>query len=229
MSEAGRGRGRPPVSSREEVEAVAIGLFLEHGYAATSLAAITAASGVSRTTFFRYFPSKSWIIWSAFEEHTGRLRRLLADAGTGTAERAAEPVMTVVRTCVVESLRASVDDRGIWMKRFVILDESLELRAEESAQWIGWAEAVAEYVAARLDAGKDDLVPASVGGAVQAAFLATLRGWKTSPAPAPELLRGLDEALATLCEVLQGWIDREGEEGKDREGKGRGSGPASPA
>ncbi|MFJ1649545.1 TetR family transcriptional regulator [Streptomyces sp. NPDC088258] len=193
------------MSSREEVEAVAVGLFLEHGYAGTSLAAITGGAGVSRTTFFRYFPSKSGIIWSAFEEHTARLRGLLAAAGTD----ADEPVMTVVRSCVVEALRASVDDRGIWMKRFVILDESPELRAEESAQWISWAEAVAAYVAARLGSDRDALRPASIGGAVQAAFLATLRGWKDSSAPAPELIRALDSELAALCEVLQRWIDQE--------------------
>lgn len=202
MSEAKRGRGRPPVSSREEVEAVAVGLFLAHGYAGTGLAAITEAAGVSRTTFFRYFPSKSAIVWSAFDDHTARLRRLLAEAGDG------EPVMTAVRTRVVEALRASVDERGIWMRRFVILDESPELRAEESAQWISWAEAVAEYVAGRVGEDKGAVRPASIGGAVQAAFLATLRGWKTSTAPAPELLRSLERELVPLCDVLQGWIDQ---------------------
>ncbi|MFJ2509960.1 TetR family transcriptional regulator [Streptomyces griseoviridis] len=203
MSEAGRGRGRPPVSSREEVEAVAVDLFLAHGYAATGISAITAAAGVSRSTFFRYFPSKSGVIWSAFDDHTERLRGLLARA------EADRPVMTVVRSCVVEALRASVDDRRIWMKRFVILDESPELRAEESAQWISWAEAVAEYVADRLGEDSAGLRPASIGGAVQAAFLAALRSWKTATAPAPELLRELDRDLVPLCDVLQGWIDQE--------------------
>ncbi|MEU2733790.1 TetR family transcriptional regulator [Streptomyces griseoviridis] len=203
MSEAGRGRGRPPVSSREEVEAVAVDLFLAHGYAATGISAITAAAGVSRSTFFRYFPSKSGVVWSAFDDHTERLRGLLARA------EADRPVMTVVRTCVVEALRASVDDRRIWMKRFVILDESPELRAEESAQWISWAEAVAEYVADRLGEDSAGLRPASIGGAVQAAFLAALRSWKTATASAPELLRELDRDLVPLCDVLQGWIDQE--------------------
>ncbi|MEU1292879.1 TetR family transcriptional regulator [Streptomyces sp. NPDC005840] len=202
MSAAGRGRGRPPVSSREEVEAVALDLFLARGYDRTSLAEVTGAAGVSKTTFFRYFPSKSGIIWSAFDDHTGRLRRLLAEAGED------RPVMTAVRECVVEALRASVDDRGLWMKRFVILDESPELRAEESAQWISWAGAVAEYVAARLGEDGGGLRPASVGGAVQAAFLAVLRSWKTSADPAPVLLGDLERELVPLCDVLQGWIDQ---------------------
>ncbi|MFC4560974.1 TetR family transcriptional regulator [Nocardiopsis mangrovi] len=203
MAQAGRPRGRPPLSSREKIEAVAIELFLEHGYSGTGLAAIIEACGVSKTTFFRYFASKSEIIWYAFDDHTRHLRRLLAEAD------APEPAMTVVRTCVVDALRASIDERGIWMKRFIILDGSPELRAEESAQWISWADAVGEYVARRLGVSERALVPASIGGAVQAAYLATLRDWRTSSKPASELLLDLDADLAPLCDVLQGWLDQQ--------------------
>ncbi|MFF4476511.1 acyl-CoA-like ligand-binding transcription factor [Streptomyces melanosporofaciens] len=191
------------MTSREKVEAVAIALFLEHGYAETGLATVIDACGLSKTTFFRYIASKSEIIWYAFDEHTHRLRRLLAEADVR------EPVMTVIRTCVVEALRASADEHGIWMKRFIILDNSAELRAEESSQWMSWADAVSGYVAGRLGVSERGLVPASVGGAVQAAFLAALRGWQTSSEPASELLRGLDADLTPLCDVLQGWLDRQ--------------------
>jgi AcrR family transcriptional regulator len=201
-SGAGRPRGRPPASSRGKIEAVAIELFLEHGYSDTGIAAITGACGVSRTTFFRYYPSKSEIIWSAFDEHTRHLRRLLADADPD------RPVMTVIRSCVVEALRAAADDQGIWMKRFVILDTSAELRSEESAHWISWAQAVAGYVADRIGVPEDSVVSASIGGAVQAAFLATLRGWRSATNPTPELLASLDADLVPLCDVLQRWLDQ---------------------
>ncbi|MET7308732.1 TetR/AcrR family transcriptional regulator [Streptomyces sp. NPDC005134] len=201
MQQANRGRGRPPVASREQIEAAALDLFLHQGYGATGIAEIAAASGIGRTTFFRHYPSKSAIIWSAFDDHTRTLRRLLAEAD----DRAA--VMTVVRSCVVEALRRSVDDRGIWLRRFVVLDASAELRAEALAHWVSWADAVAEYVAARTGDDGQDLRPASIGGAVQAAFLAALRGWRMSSQPAPELLAGLEQDLVPLCEVLQGWLD----------------------
>ncbi|MPY48147.1 acyl-CoA-like ligand-binding transcription factor [Streptomyces acidicola] len=204
MTQARRPRGRPPLSSREKVEAVAIELFLEHGYSGTSLATIIEACGVSKTTFFRYFASKSEIIWYAFDTHTRHLRRLLAEADSS------EPAMTVVRTCVVDALRASIDERGIWMKRFIILDGSPELRPEGSTQWTSWADAVSEYVAGRLGVSERGLVPASIGGAVQAAYLATLRGWQTSSKPVSELLLELEADLAPLCDVLQGWLDRQG-------------------
>ncbi|MER5177254.1 TetR family transcriptional regulator [Streptomyces sp. NPDC002896] len=197
-----RSRGRPAVSSRQDIETRAIALFLEHGYEGTTLGAITDACGVSKTTFFRYYTSKAAIIWSAFEEHTAILRRLLREADPRV------PVMTAVRTAVVEAFRASMDDEGTWMKRFVILDTSPALRAEESAQWISWAGAVAEHVARRTEDDPGALAPASIGGAVQAAFLATLRGWRTAADPAPAFARRLDADLKPLCDILQEWLDR---------------------
>ncbi|MGW9132930.1 TetR/AcrR family transcriptional regulator [Streptomyces sp. NPDC055681] len=201
MQQARRGRGRPPAASREQVEAAALDLFLSQGYGATGIAEIAAASGISRTTFFRHFSSKSAIVWSAFDDHTRTLSRLLAEADD-TA-----PVMAVVRACIVEALRRSVDEQGIWLRRFVVLDSSADLRAEALAHWVSWADAVADYVAARTGGSGEDLRPASIGGAMQAAFLAALRGWRTTSRPAPELLAALDQDLVPLCEVLQGWLD----------------------
>jgi TetR/AcrR family transcriptional regulator, regulator of mycofactocin system len=196
-----RPRGRPPASSREEIQAQAIDLFLEHGYDRTTIAMITSACGVGRTTLFRYFPSKAEIIWSSFTEHTDRLRRLLAGP-TGGA-----PIMTFVRGAVVETVRGSVDPRGIWMRRFEVLDSSVDLRAEESVQWLSWANAVAEAVAREKGLAPSEVVPQAVGGALQGAFLAVLRSWIPIPDPDERLLPLLDAALTPLCDVLQAWLD----------------------
>lgn len=162
---------------------------------------IAGASGVSRTTFFRYYHSKAEIIWAAFDRHTQHLHMLLeADPGT-------EPAMTVVRRCVVEALRDSADDEGIWMRRFQILDSSPDLRSEESAHWISWAAAIAEHVARRTATDPRSVVPQSIGGAVQAAFLAVLRSWIAVPDPSAALLPELDEELVPLCDLFQGWLD----------------------
>lgn len=72
-----RGPGRPPQTSREEIRDAARALFLERGYANTSLAQVAAAVGVSRTTLFTYVPAKRDLIWE--EPETDRLRAALAD------------------------------------------------------------------------------------------------------------------------------------------------------
>lgn len=194
-------RGRPQASSREQVEAAAIELFLDRGYTRTGIATIAETCGISKTTFFRYYPSKSAIVWSAFDDHIGHLERALAEAS------AEVPTMIAVRSGIVAALRASIDQGGIWMKRFRILDNTPELRAEESEHWLTWANVVARFVAGRLGDRPGRLVPASVGGAVQAAFLAVLREWLDLPEPGVALLPHLDAALTPLCAVLQNWLD----------------------
>jgi AcrR family transcriptional regulator len=193
-------RGRPARSSRAEIERRSIDLFLENGYEATTLAMISSACGISRTSFFRYYSSKAEIVWWAFDAHTRTLRDLLA-AGSPASE-----TMRVVRGSVVAALAASMDPEGIWMKRFRVLDSSPELRSEESAHWISWAAVVAEFVAERHRLAAGDVIPQSIGGAVQAAFLAVLRGWSSLERPTAALLADLDEQLAPLCEVLQRWL-----------------------
>src|SRR6218665_1053601 len=59
--------GRPKVSSRETLAEAACELFLERGYDATSVADITQRAGVSRSSFFNYFASKSDVLWSGLD------------------------------------------------------------------------------------------------------------------------------------------------------------------
>jgi AcrR family transcriptional regulator len=194
-------RGRPAGSSREEIERRAIDLFLDNGYEATTLAMITAACGISRTSFFRYYSSKAEIVWWAFDVHTRLLRDLLATVPSDA------PTMGAVRESAVAALRASIDPEGIWMKRFRILDSSPELQSEESAHWISWAGTVAAFVADRTSQAVDEVIPQSIGGAVQAAFLAVLRSWIALDHPTPALLAELNDKLTPLCNVLQNWLD----------------------
>lgn len=162
---------------------------------------ITTACGVGRTTLFRYFPSKAEIIWSSFTEHTDRLRGLLARPAADT------PIMTAIRGAIVETVRGSVDSQGVWMRRFEVLDSSVELRAEESVQWLSWANAVAAAVARDKGLAPGGVVPQAVGGALQGAFLAVLRSWLPVPEPDERLLPLLDARLAPVCDVLQAWLD----------------------
>lgn len=200
-----RGRGRPAVSSREAIERAAMRLFLDRGYAATTLPMIAEGCGVSRTSVLRYWGSKSEIVWSVFDLHTERLGSMLAEVP------AAEPTMTAVRTRVVENMRLSMVDSALWLERFAVLESAPELRAEESAHWVAWAEAVAAFVAARHGFDPGDVPPQSIGAAVQAAFVALLRQWLASgrlSATSPEAPAELDAALTPLCDLLQGWLDQ---------------------
>src|SRR5215475_13956472 len=60
-------RGRPPGTSRRKLELIALRLFTEQGFDETPIEQIAAEAGVSRRTFFRYFSSKSSVLWGEFD------------------------------------------------------------------------------------------------------------------------------------------------------------------
>jgi hypothetical protein len=55
----------------------------------------------------------------------------------------------------------------------------------------------------------DPLVPAAIGGALQAAYVARLRTWlgDSESVPVAERLADLDRSLAVICTVLQPLYD----------------------
>lgn len=84
-------RGVPdPARRRLDVAAVAVRLYAEHGYEATSADQIAAAAGLSRSTFFRQFRSKEDVV---FADHD----TLLEQAGAFLAEPHPDPWEAVCR------------------------------------------------------------------------------------------------------------------------------------
>lgn len=74
-----------PVTMRErtrriaqtELTAVAQDLFLEHGYEGTTVDQIAAAAGMSKRTFFRYFPSKDDLVIGKYDLFGDRMAEAL--------------------------------------------------------------------------------------------------------------------------------------------------------
>src|SRR4051812_42568170 len=75
--------GRPRATSRRVLELIALDLFTEQGFDATTVEQISERAGVSRRTFFRYFDSKAAVLWSEFDHEVETLHRLLAEAPDG--------------------------------------------------------------------------------------------------------------------------------------------------
>src|ERR1700759_2312335 len=91
-------KGRPPSTTRAEIEAVALDLVAARGCEATTVDDVAAAVGVGRRTLFRYFESKNDIAWGDFDWVMERLRAALD-------EGASLPLMEALRRGVVESNR----------------------------------------------------------------------------------------------------------------------------
>jgi len=92
---AGGRRGRPPGTSRRELELIALRLFTEQGFDNTTIEQIAAEAGVSKRTFFRYFSSKTSVLWSEFDHEVDVIRAALDEVPAGT------PMMDAIRRAVV--------------------------------------------------------------------------------------------------------------------------------
>src|SRR5918994_3374903 len=108
MSSTGR-VGRPKASSRETLAEAACELFLEQGFEATSIADITSRAGVSRSSFFNYFASKSDILWAGLDERLDALdARLAADGGTDAAATVRAGILEVGVRFAPDSLALAI-------------------------------------------------------------------------------------------------------------------------
>ncbi|MGX1131580.1 AcrR family transcriptional regulator [Streptomyces glaucescens] len=62
------------------VSDLAIGLFLEKGFDAVSVAEVAAAAEISKPTLFRYFPAKEDLVLHRIADHEGEAARVVAEA-----------------------------------------------------------------------------------------------------------------------------------------------------
>lgn len=106
---------------RERISRVALRLFAERGFEATTVVSIAQAAGVSRGTFFNYYPYKEAIL---IEHAAAYLERLEAAVGR------------LSRPSALESLRAIFDELAGFAEtnRALILPLSYELLNPDPAR-----------------------------------------------------------------------------------------------
>jgi AcrR family transcriptional regulator len=192
-------RERKKQRTRETIARVAVELFEQRGYEATTLADIADAADISTRTIFAYFPSKEDILFCDFPE----LKAAFAHA---LAERPGDKdALETVRDFVLSSLDHTVKDE-LRRRRERIIDSDETLRSHKRGRVAEIEELVAAAIARDLGAGEDDLRPRIVAASLIAAFeaLETRTDVATTPEdvtaaidPVITFLRGGLEALKT--------------------------------
>ncbi|MGC0402380.1 AcrR family transcriptional regulator [Streptomyces sp. SAI-126] len=71
-------RARKKQRTYETVSEIAIGLFLERGFDAVSVAEIAAAAEISKPTLFRYFPAKEDLVLHRIADHEDEAAQVVA-------------------------------------------------------------------------------------------------------------------------------------------------------
>ncbi len=185
--------GRPRVSSREILAEAACELFLEQGYAGTSIADIAARAGVSRSSFFNYFASKSDILLSGLDERIEALSvRLAGDRSADAAADVRGALLALGDGFAPDSLALAL----VNAQAMGLVDE---LEREASVR----RSRIAAAVSTRLRDAGAPVVAADVAGAAHAgAVLAAIDAWALEGAGlaplAASLRAGVDAAALTL-------------------------------
>ncbi|AEA22843.1 mycofactocin system transcriptional regulator [Pseudonocardia benzenivorans] len=187
--EGTRRAGRRPVTSRFEIEHIALDLFAERGFDATTVDDIAQAAGIGRRTFFRYYASKNDVPWGAFDEQLTRMRSTFAALPPDV------PVMRAVREVVLDFNDVAPDEQPWHRQRLRLILGTPTLQAYSTLRYAAWRQVVADFVAARLGTTPDDLVPLTVGHASLGAALAAYETWLTTD---HDLRSLLDEAFRAL-------------------------------
>lgn len=185
------GRGRPRETSARELELVALDLFATQGFTQTSVEQIAAGAGVSKRTFFRYFDSKTAVLWHDFDNEVEELRAAFARVSDRT------PLMTAIRQVVVSVNRYRAEDVPELRTRMRLIGTDPALEASAATRYDAWERAVSDFAAARLGEPADALVPLAIGRTTLAACRAAYDVW-LSRADA-DLTVYLDRSLRALA------------------------------
>jgi AcrR family transcriptional regulator len=71
-------------NQRRRIATGMIAVVAEHGYTAASVTQVVTAAGVSRRTFYNYYPDKAAAFFDVYAEVTDFLCEAMAEAGEGT-------------------------------------------------------------------------------------------------------------------------------------------------
>lgn len=184
--------GRPKSSSREVLAEAACELFLEKGYEGTTVGDIALRAGVSRSSFFNYFSSKSDVLWAGLDARIDAAEVSLADGA-----HVRETLLGIASGFAPDALALAL-----------VNAPAMGIESELVRESAGRRGRIADAVSRRLRLGGAGAVLAEVAGAAHGgAVLAAIGEWARRGAGStslPDVLRGaLDAAAATLPRAVR--------------------------
>ena len=186
--------GRAPSTTHADLSHVALRMFMERGFDATTVDDIAREAGIGRRTFFRYFPSKNDVPWGDFDVLLARMRSHLASLPDDL------PLMEQLRRSILEFNRFPESEWEYHRRRMDLLLHVPTLLAHSTLRYASWRQVVAEHVARRLGLPEDDLIPQTMAWTCLGVCLAAYEQWLVDADA--QLLDLLDEAFRLIDERI---------------------------
>ncbi len=175
---------------------LALELFARQGFDATTVEDISAAAGIGRRTFFRYFPSKNDAVWGDFEANLSRLERQLERTGDDV------PLLEALRRSVLAFNALPPADEAPHRERMRLILTVPALQAHSTLRYAAWRQVIAEFAARRLGEEEGALLPQLVAHSCLAAAITAYEQWLSRPGA------DLQQLLATSLQALDGGWSR---------------------
>jgi TetR/AcrR family transcriptional regulator, regulator of mycofactocin system len=192
--------GRRRSTSWDHISNVAIDLFAARGFDDVSVDDVAEAAGIARRTLFRYYPSKNALPWGDFEAHLTHMRDLLADLDPDV------PIGDALRTALLAFNTFDDAETARHRQRMRVILQTAALQAYSMTMYAGWRAVVAAFVARRLGAKDDDVVPQTVAWTMLGVALSAYEHWLADESVS--LLRALGDAFDTVSDGLKTLDDR---------------------
>ncbi|MET0425438.1 MAG: helix-turn-helix domain-containing protein [Actinoplanes sp.] len=143
--------------SRQRLEAAAVELYAEQGFAATTVVQVAERAGVTERTFFRHFADKREVLFA----NEPALTEILAEA-----VRAAPAGSEAVRSGLVAIARELQPRHADLVRRGRIIAANQELRERELLKLASWTAALEDALVERGEPAEHAALAAAIGVAV---------------------------------------------------------------
>ncbi|MGF7235774.1 MAG: TetR family transcriptional regulator, partial [Frankia sp.] len=153
-----------------ELEAVALRLFEQRGFADVTVEDIASEAHVSVRTFYRYFPAKGEVLQAQIARRSNGLRAALA------ARPADEPPLQSVRLAFAQELAA--EDAEVLRRWIAVIAATPSLlQGVLGGIHLKTQRVIAEFFGSRIGVASDEFAPSVLAGAVGGVIQAAQTHW----------------------------------------------------
>ena len=187
-------RTRTRLAVKAQVAEIALELFLSHGFEQTTIDQIAKAAGMSRATFFRYFPTKEDVVLVMAEDYARHARDALERRPDD------EPVWTALRHALEPAVREQGKDAAAALQTARAIIQSPSVRSRYQERYWQWRELLHPEVVRRIapaDLSKADPGASALIASALSCLDAAIETWVkcNGTLPLPQLL---DQAMGAV-------------------------------
>lgn len=177
------------MTSRVELERIALDLFIRFGFAETTLDDIAAAAGIARRTFFGYYASKNDVVWGDFDALLHGMEDWLGHTPDDV------PLLEALTEAVIRFNDLPLEAVPAHRQRMSLILHVPALQAHSTLRYADWRGVVARFASRRLGRPVDGLLPQLIGHLALGSAVAAYERWLRDDSS--ELTVLLAEAFAT--------------------------------